>query len=310
MLAASNAGILHAIDLRSGRDRWTFDGGGSYGIDLTTKPVALKDGTILWPGPRDTLFGLSADGRERWRVKLDGLVLTPAVRDGTAYVATLAGTVAALDLGEGSPHERWRRHFEGPTYAAPALGPGGLVVSSSGNDVLALHDDGTTAWRVATRGLVEVSGAVAADGTTIIGSNDGTQYGIDRVGRVRWRYRIGELTYASTVITADGLAYFGDHGGFVNAVNVATGRLVFRVRGRARDAAERNIGVWTTPVVDAQHAVYAGDHTGHLRGFASNGALLFDLDLGDVLDSALALAPDGALLAGSESGALVAVADR
>ncbi|MGH9180261.1 MAG: PQQ-binding-like beta-propeller repeat protein, partial [Acidimicrobiales bacterium] len=44
--AASNGGVLHALDPRTGVDRWTYDGGGRYGSDLSTTPAVLDDGTV------------------------------------------------------------------------------------------------------------------------------------------------------------------------------------------------------------------------------------------------------------------------
>lgn len=47
---ASTGGVLHAIDVGSGADRWSFDGRGAYGSDLSTGPAVLQDGVVLWPG--------------------------------------------------------------------------------------------------------------------------------------------------------------------------------------------------------------------------------------------------------------------
>ncbi len=56
---ASDGGVLHAIDVGSGADRWSFDGRGAYGSDLSTAPTVLGDGVVLWPGPRHRLFALT-----------------------------------------------------------------------------------------------------------------------------------------------------------------------------------------------------------------------------------------------------------
>ena len=77
--AASNGGVLHALDPSTGADRWTFDGGGPYGSDLSTSPAVLGDGTILWPGPRRRLIALDAGGHERWSEPFGATVLSPAV---------------------------------------------------------------------------------------------------------------------------------------------------------------------------------------------------------------------------------------
>jgi hypothetical protein len=76
---AANNGILHAIDVRTGRDRWTFNGGASYGAgDLSTSAVILPSGEVLWPGPRDRLFALSPAGQPLWTLTADGVLTTPS----------------------------------------------------------------------------------------------------------------------------------------------------------------------------------------------------------------------------------------
>jgi outer membrane protein assembly factor BamB len=75
--AAGNGGVLHAIDPKNGHDLWTFDGGGSYGKDLSTTPALLTGGTVLWPGPGNTLFALSPGGHLLWKAQLAAQPLSP-----------------------------------------------------------------------------------------------------------------------------------------------------------------------------------------------------------------------------------------
>jgi PQQ-like domain len=50
---ATNAGVLHALDSSTGADQWTFTGQGtSTGPgQLSTSPLVLLAGDVLWPGP-------------------------------------------------------------------------------------------------------------------------------------------------------------------------------------------------------------------------------------------------------------------
>jgi outer membrane protein assembly factor BamB len=122
---AANDGVLHAIDLRNGDDRWTFDGGTPYGKYLSTVPALLADGTIVWPGLQDSVFGLSASGKLRWRVKLASQPLSPAVLpDGSIVVGDQSGEVEDLvPRRSGPPTVRWHPALGGTFYASPATGP-------------------------------------------------------------------------------------------------------------------------------------------------------------------------------------------
>ncbi|MGI8846453.1 MAG: PQQ-binding-like beta-propeller repeat protein [Thermoleophilaceae bacterium] len=308
---ASNAGVLHALRVSDGRELWRFDGGAGYGIDLSTSPTVLPDGSILWPGPGG-LYGLSRAGRRLWKLSFDSLVLSPLLASrGRIYVQEMDGQLHALRLrGRSRPRAVWSNDLGTTSYGSPALGPSGDVYATVDNQLAAVRSaSGRVRWRFAARGIVEVSPAVAPDGTIVLGTNDRFEYGVRADGRERWRYPRGDLTYSSPGITADGTAYFGDHRGFLNAVDVKSGDLVARYRGQGRTRDEGNVGIWTAPLVDARRNVYFGTHPGKVFGFARDARRLFAIAAGGVVDSYPALAADGTLLIGSESGELIAIRD-
>lgn len=308
--AASNGGVLHALRVRDGSELWRFDGGGSYGVDLSSSPAVLADGTILWPGPGG-LFALSRRGRLLWKLPFGSMVLSPLLAaGGRVYLQEMGGRLHALDLrGRARPRVVWSRDIGSTSYGSPALGPARGVYATVDDELVAVTAKGRVRWRFGAHDIVEVSPAVAPDGTVVLGTNDRFQYGVGADGRERWRYPRGDLTYSSPGVTADGTAYFGDHRGLISAVDVHTGRLVARYRGQGRSSDEGNVGIWTAPVIDARRNVYFGTHPGKVFGFARDGRRLFEVQTGGVVDSYPALAGDGTLLVGSESGVLLAIRD-
>jgi outer membrane protein assembly factor BamB len=299
--AASNGGVLHAIDLASGHDRWTFDGGGTYGSDLSTVPALTEDGTVLWPGPNDTLFALSPAGKLLWRVTLSAQPLSPLVmEDGSVVVGDMSGTVEDLTLRSGgAPAVKWKAELGGTSYSSPALGPEGTVYTATEEDLFAIRD-GKVAWKFPASSPSEVSPAVAPDGTVVFGTND-SEYGISPGGVELWRHENGTRTYSSPIVTAGGLAYYGDNHGFVTVLDAASGEL------EARVGSEKPPGVWTAAAVDSKHDVYFGTAAGDIEGIDAAGHQLFDLEVGAKVDSYPALAADGTLLIGSENGYLYAL---
>jgi len=310
--AASNAGLLHALDPSTGADRWVFDGGGAYGSDLSTTPAILGDGTILWPGPANTLFALDPLGHLLWRQSLGGFVLSPADRgDGRIYVMDMAGTLAALDVGPGSHSVAWTTKLGSSSYASPAIAPDGSVVTAVDAEVVAVTDrgdHGEVRWRWRAPATIEVSPAVGPDGTVVIGPNDDFVYGIAPNGTLRWRWRKGDWSYSSAAVTPNGLAYLGDHLGFLDILDASSGSLVNRLATIAKtEPHPGGVGVWTSPAVDSVGDVYFGTVVGHVYGFGPDGRRLFDLDTGATVDSYPALGPDGTLYIGSANGRLYAV---
>ena len=312
--SATNAGVLHALDPATGADRWTFDGGGGYGGDLSTSPAVLTDGTILWSGPRARLFALSPAGALRWAEEFDAQLLSPAVvNDGVGYVMTMAGTLTRLDLTPSAATRRWTLSLGSSSYGSPAVAPDGTIVTSVDNEVVTVLDDGDHAavkWRYDTGALIEVSPAVSRDGTIVIGTNGHTEIALRADGTERWKYQRDSQSYSSAAITPNGVAWFGDHRGYLNGVRVTDGHLVRRVRGQGfRHGHSSSIGVWTSPTIDRRGNVYFGTRPGHIYGFASDGRRLFDIDAHSTVDSYPALTADGTLLIGATSGLLYALQD-
>jgi len=102
VLAASNAGVLYALDPSTGTVRWTFDPGrGGYGADLSTSPTVLAGGTVLWPGPANTLYALDERGQRLWQLPFAGLVLCRPSRARTGSTSTInpVGCSRASDRG-------------------------------------------------------------------------------------------------------------------------------------------------------------------------------------------------------------------
>ena len=310
--AASNAGVLHALDPATGADRWSFDGQGGYGSDLSTSAAVLPDGTILWPGPHRTLYALDHAGALLWREQLTGQPTSPAVTaEGRVVVGDTAGGVTALAVSGRRHTVLWRAQLHGTSYGSVALSPTDPHRTyTTVDDELVALDDAHTAWRFKVGGQIEVSPAVGPDGTVVIGTNDRWEYGVSPAGRRTWRHDRASWSYSSPGVTDDGIAYFGDHTGHLDAVDTKTGALVAKYAGGLRHLAGEpgiGVGVWTAPLVDARHDVYWGTESGHVHGVDAAGRSLFDLALGATVDSYPALGSDGLLVLGVADGRLLGI---
>jgi outer membrane protein assembly factor BamB len=302
---AANNGVLHAIDIRTGRDRWTFSGGGGYGSgDLSTSALILSSGEVLWPGPRDRLFALSPVGKLLWTLSADGELTTPVIDEAShlLVVADMSGHISGYRLS--SPTRRpsivWsRRLTKASSFGNPVVAADGTIYQTSGDRLFALSPTGRIRWSVTTPTTVEVSPAIATNGIVIFGSNDRLEYGVNPNGRVRWKEKIGNYTYSSPTTLPDRRVVFGNHSGQMTILDTDTGQVI-----------RRDIGVgelWTSAAVDAHGDLYFATRTGHIYGFNANGRRLFDFDAGGKFDSYPALAADGTLLIGDDNGTLFAL---
>jgi len=300
---ASNGGVLHAIDVRSGRDRWSFSGGGHYGSDLSTAPTVLADGLILWPGPRHRLFALTAQGGLRWTLSAPGDPLSPAVDEmhGRFVLADQSGGLSGYRLGpkDAAPVHLWSRSLANTSFGNPALAADGTTYETAGNSLFAVAPDGRLRWQVHTPAQVEVSAAVGEDGTVVFGSNDRQEYGVMPDGRVRWRHAIGDYTYSSPLTVAGHRVVFGNHSDDMSILDILDGHLISRDHGSGQ--------LWTAAAVDVRGDVYFASRKGGIYGFGPDGRRLFTIQAGGTFDSYPAIAADGTLLLGGDDGVLRAI---
>ncbi|WP_440308501.1 outer membrane protein assembly factor BamB family protein [Jatrophihabitans sp.] len=307
VLVAVDTGTLSALDPRDGSVRWSYAAGGSYGTgDLSTSPAVLADGEILWPGPHDTLYALSASGRLLWTQRFDGQVLSPAIGGAhRVYVADMAGQLSALEVLPNSHRLVWTVSFGGTDFSSPSIAPDGTVYTGSDNDLIAVRDlgpHGSVVWRFHTAKQVEVSNPVAPDGTVVLGTNNADEYGIRADGMVAWRLPIGDNTYSSAIARSDGLAYYGDNSARLRVVDTTTGRLVHLLQPHTRS----HDSIWSEPIVDAHGSIYWATTGGNVYGVTASGQPMWQAQVDGAVDDYPALGADGTLYIGTSNGTLTA----
>ncbi|HWD25111.1 MAG TPA: PQQ-binding-like beta-propeller repeat protein [Acidimicrobiales bacterium] len=302
--AASSLGVLHALNPKDGSDRWTFDGGAQYsgGTDLSTSPLILPSGTVLWPGPRDRLFALSPNGTKLWSHTFGAAVLSPVLAGSRVYVVLADATVWAIDVTGGTPALRWSIDVGSTSFGSPVVDPDGNVITTADDAVVAIADHGSTGsvrWRHTLDADVEVSASVDRSGSVYVESNHGSVYAFSPSGTLRWKLRIGQESYSSSSVSPSGLLYFGDNGGVLHVVRASTGGAV------AADRAGK--GIWSAQVIDARGDAYFGTQGKEIVGYDHAGHHLFTVPTSGAIDSYPGLTASGALIIGDERGTLYAI---
>ena len=301
---ASNAGVLHALDPTTGADRWTFDGGAPIGgeTDLSTSPLILPSGSVLWPGPDHVLYELSPSGERVWSHTFTGNLLSPVERGSTVYVVSMSGTVSAVRIGGPVPEVAWTIGLGRRSFGAPVIGHDGLVVTTVDRSVVAVADHGThgtVAWRHVLDADVEVSPSLDSRGDVFVTTNGGSVYSFSPSGHRLWHERVGVESYSSSSVTS-GKLYFGDNRGELHVLQASTGHQVAQHRLGTR-------GLWGGQAFDRDGDVYAGTQGGAIVGLGGGGHELFSVQANGPIDSYPAITGTGVLIIGDESGRVYAI---
>jgi outer membrane protein assembly factor BamB len=191
-LVGASDGLVHAVDMGSGAERWAFQTGGT----VQTSPAAA-DGRVFAIGEdgttgRSTLFAIdAASGKEIW---------------------SFAPPTAAL-------------HVSAPTVA------GGRVFEAFGDGMVRAFDArrGTVLWSTRIRGLFSPLNALAyTDGSLLVLDATGALYDFDATtGDRRWDFQFRPTCLRGAPLVAGGSVYVGLDDGTVAAVQLGSGRQVW-----------------------------------------------------------------------------------
>jgi len=141
VIAPSQDGVVHAIAIEDGAERWRFAPGTSISAPFAT------GGRVFIADGRGFVHALEVEtGRERW-VSTEKIqsVSSPIVDGGHVIFGTGDGDLVALDAETGAT--RWRVNLSGGAVHDPAAGSGLLFVSTAGGELVAVRpSDGSTIW--------------------------------------------------------------------------------------------------------------------------------------------------------------------
>lgn len=180
-------GIFHCIDAASGKKRWTFDAGG----EVTSGGNFLGD-TVIFGAYDEHLRCLSLDGKELWKFNVPGgpVLASPVVADGRTYVSGCDSTLHVIDTKTGK--ELGSVQLEGQTGASAAVVGSDLYVGTMSNQMLAIDlKKESVKWQYEADDNPQpffASPAVAGD-LVIIGGRDKRVHAFNRhKGKPAWKY--------------------------------------------------------------------------------------------------------------------------
>lgn len=269
-------GRVHAVDARTGTERWSFRAGG----EIRTRPT-VADGAVYFQADDGFLYKLGATGGEEiWRVQVvekpverlpfddpksryDRFGSDVTASGGRLYLGTHDGRVLALDPATGA--RLWAYAAGEAVLAAPAVHGDRVYAGSFDGHVHALDaTSGALLWKRDTRGAV-VSTPAVAGGLVVVGTRAYDLIALhERTGEVAWKRYVWFSWIESSATVRDGVVYVGSSdAAAVLALDLASGRRVWTadVLGWA----------WGQPVVSdarvfAGTSSQAGYPAGHRAG--------------------------------------------
>jgi outer membrane protein assembly factor BamB len=270
---------LYAVDVRTGREMWTFK------ADDWVRSPAVSRGVVYVGSHDGSLYALDArSGGEKWEFRTRAAITsTPAVSRGVVYVGSEDGALYALNVRDGK--EMWHLRSDAEISSSPAVSDGVVYVGSHDHYVYALDArTGRQRWKFEASGPVTTEAAVR-DGVVYFGSWDnlgapgafdvvrprswdnlGSQatgdpsghrlYAVDvRSGRQRWEFDAHGVVTSPAV--AGGTAYVGSDDGYLYAVDVRYGLEKWKFW-----AGRGYFGVRSSPVLSGA-VVYFGSGAPH-----------------------------------------------
>ena len=204
-----NRGNVYAVDVASGKLKWSVKTGGSL-----ANPLASADGSVVIAvqGGRTTRARLVAlaevDGSEMWNIEIQGAAVfatSPAIGDGQVIVGLSDQTVRAFDMSDGS--ERWSARLNGPLFftSAPALTPDAVVVLDSFGQVYRLDPaTGERVWDFALNVSTPRTPVVVAGEQVLVATSTGQLVALDLgSGRLVWKSPVGDAVLRNLTPTVD-----------------------------------------------------------------------------------------------------------
>lgn len=217
-------GIVHALDLETGAERWHS----SDMLDSATSPTAGNGLVIIGTGGGEVVALDAGTGARHWRVRVStGAIHEPAFADGTVYVTAADGTIAALRAADGT--QVWAINVGPDPTGTPTVSAGILYVGSrsaeAGGRLRALDPaTGATLWQTDQPGFAPA----LSGGLAISGRDDGLIVARDaRTGVERWRFAAGSSPRGPAIVGST-VFFDDDLGKWIGALDLATGSLLWR----------------------------------------------------------------------------------
>ncbi len=161
---ASMDHFLYAIDMKSGKEKWSLDLGGA----VIYSPTLSEDGVIyLTTLARELMAIDSSNGDVLWRRKFEeSLWSQPALDGDRLFMGDLSGMAYAISVKDGT--DIWSQSLADPVMGKPTVTTDMVYFATENGTMYAMNFDGERQWSKTVEGKL-YTGPVLMDDKLLIG---------------------------------------------------------------------------------------------------------------------------------------------
>lgn len=270
---------LYALDSASGKFLWKYatDGG------IASSPHTNSDRVVLGSDDRVVYCLNTQTGRIAWSCPTQGRVRsTPRVEFGHVFFGSDDRHLYAVNFQNG--RVAWKHEAEGPIRSSVAIGPESIFIGSEDGSLYCLDIRGTVRWRHRSkRGITSSPALDLENKLVVVGSQDGTVYGLDMdSGWVIWRYRTDKAVISSPAI-ADNAVFVGSSDGNLYALELKSGKMIWKYATEGQVNSSPAVGSGAVYVGSVDGSIYCLDaKAGSLRWrLRTNGPVISSPVIGE-----------------------------
>ena len=301
VIFGDDIGIVHALDLATGKELWTFKTEGS--IEAT--PLILNG--VVYLGSSDAnLYALgAADGKLRWKYETGDKILgganhirNPKGEGDWIVVGSYDSSLHCVDATTGKVV--WKAETDNYINGSPALTATGhvlfggcdsmihVITAADGKELRQIESDAYIASSVAVMGDI---GYVGNYGNIVLAFDAPT-------GAVKWKYRDRNFPYFSSAALTEDRVVLGGRDKRLHCIDRVKGDSVWNFQTRGQ--------VDSSPVICGD-SVVVGSQDGRLYCVAlADGTQRWAYELGAPVTASPAVS-DGLIVIGAEDGTIVAL---
>jgi outer membrane protein assembly factor BamB len=220
-------GTFHCVNASNGKKNWTFDAGGEV-----TSGGNFSDDSVIFGAYDEHLRCLSFDGKELWKFNVPGgpVLASPVVAAGRTFVSGCDSTLHVIDAITGK--EQGSVQLEGQTGASAAVVGDDLYVGTMSNQLLAIDlKKVAIKWKYESEenGQPFFASPAVSSGLVVVGCRDKRVHSYDRsTGKPSWDFPTGGKVDSSPVIVSKRV-YVGSSDGNLYVLDLERGTLVQKI---------------------------------------------------------------------------------